>query len=71
MPDRVHPLIAQIREARRRRGWSQQDLAARSGVGQSALSLLETGRREPLIHTLDALAGALGLDVVLQPRKTP
>ncbi len=71
MSDRVHPLMAQLREARRQRGWSQRDLAVRSGMGQPALSLLETGRREPFITTLEALAGALDLDVVLWPRRRP
>jgi transcriptional regulator with XRE-family HTH domain len=35
-----------LREARRGRGWSQRDAAARLGVTQAYLSLLETGRRQ-------------------------
>lgn len=44
----------QLRRARLERGWSQQEAAARLGVTQSYLSLLESGRRSstPLAHKL-------------------
>lgn len=37
----------QLKSARLERGWSQQEAAARLGVTQSYLSLLENGRRSP------------------------
>lgn len=37
----------QLRNARLARGWSQQQAAARLGVSQAYLSMLETGRRDP------------------------
>ncbi|HKO03840.1 MAG TPA: helix-turn-helix transcriptional regulator [Candidatus Acidoferrales bacterium] len=37
----------QLKNARLERGWSQQQAAARLGVSQAYLSMLETGRRNP------------------------
>ena len=37
----------QLRNARLERGWSQQEAAARLGVSQAYLSMLESGRRSP------------------------
>jgi transcriptional regulator with XRE-family HTH domain len=52
-----------LREARRERGWSPEELAARSGVPAPAIAGLESGRREPISpDAARAVAGALGLD---------
>ena len=40
-------------------GMSQAQLAQRSGLTESAISLLRTGRREPTYRTVRALAAAL------------
>jgi transcriptional regulator with XRE-family HTH domain len=53
-----------VRELRRRRGWSQKDLADSSGVGQDTVSGIESGRHEPRPSTLRKLAEALEVDVV-------
>lgn len=37
----------QLKSARLERGWSQQEAAARLGVSQAYLSMLESGRRDP------------------------
>ncbi len=52
-----------VRELRRRKGWSQQELADASGVGQDTISSLELGRHEPRPSTLRKIAGALGVEV--------
>ncbi len=52
-----------VRELRRRKGWSQQDLAGASGVGQDTISSLELGRHQPRPSTLRKIAGALGVEV--------
>lgn len=46
--------LEQLKKARMERGWSQQEAAARLGVSQAYLSLLESGRRNatPLAHRL-------------------
>ena len=62
----------QLREARVRSGLSLREVVARSGgkVGSAAtLSLIETGKRHPSLHTLEGVARALDLSVVVGPRK--
>jgi transcriptional regulator with XRE-family HTH domain len=44
---------------RRARGWTQEELAERSGLSQQYLSGLERGRRNPTIVTIYELAVAL------------
>jgi transcriptional regulator with XRE-family HTH domain len=49
---------------RDRRGWSQRELARRSGVRQSLLSELERGKKtDAMGHVLVKLAQALGVSV--------
>ncbi|QUD90685.1 helix-turn-helix transcriptional regulator [Phenylobacterium montanum] len=45
-------------EARRRLGWSQQDLAHRSGISWRTIINFETGRHRPRHHTSIALVRA-------------
>src|SRR3954465_10476961 len=52
-----------LKQMRLERGWSQQDLADRAGVGQDTVSGLETGRRQPYPSTMRKLAAALDIDV--------
>lgn len=52
-----------VRKLRRRKGWSQQDLASASGVGQDTISSLELGRHEPRPSTLRKIANAFGVEV--------
>jgi transcriptional regulator with XRE-family HTH domain len=56
----------ELREARRERGWTQEELAARLGVSQAYVCLLERGRRmvprrlaEKLVKFLELPASAL------------
>ena len=52
-----------VKELRRRKGWSQRDLANRAGVGQDTISNMELRRHEPRPSTLRKIAGALGVEV--------
>ena len=45
-----------IRELRRKRGWYQRHLAARSGVHRALIGLFETGARVPRLEAGIALA---------------
>ena len=55
-----------IRALRRRLGWRQADLAARSGVSQSTISWLERGHAGGTsVDTLHSIARALDADVGL------
>lgn len=59
------PLVAMhtdLKTARERRGWDQQTLARKSGVGQSDISRIESGRTtNPTIDTVRKLERALKL----------
>ena len=52
-----------LRKMRQRRKWGQEDLAAHSGIGRNFISLVENGRREPRLRTLEILANAFDMTV--------
>jgi transcriptional regulator with XRE-family HTH domain len=53
--------------ARAASGLSQSDLARRSGIAGSSLSLIEHGKRDPTVATLEALLRATRHSVVTIP----
>lgn len=61
MIDRI--LSNGVSAVRRDLGWSQQELAARSGVSRPEVSAVETGRQSPSTATALRLAAALGRTV--------
>jgi transcriptional regulator with XRE-family HTH domain len=54
-----------LREARRRHGAGQHELAVRAGTTQSAISRIERDRVSPSIETLSELLYLLGEDLTL------
>jgi transcriptional regulator with XRE-family HTH domain len=56
-----------LREGRQRAGWTQKRLAARLGVTQAYLSLMERGRRRVPDHVARAAAGLLDLPATALP----
>lgn len=48
-----------IRQLRSARGWSMSSLAARAKLGKATLSEIESGRRNPTVETLYAIAAQL------------
>ncbi len=73
MNDRI--LSSRVGGARHDRGWSQQDLAAKSGVSRAEISAVETSRQAPSTATALRLAAALGRTVeelfILSQEATP
>ncbi|MCU1480129.1 MAG: family transcriptional regulator [Subtercola sp.] len=55
------------RSARAASGLTQSELAIRSGIAGSSLSLIEHGKREPTVATLDTLLRATGQTAVTIP----
>jgi transcriptional regulator with XRE-family HTH domain len=55
----VGNLGSNLREARKRRKWTQEDLAERSGVHAGEISRMEAGKRDPQVSTVERLAAAL------------
>ncbi|QUQ66270.1 SARP family transcriptional regulator [Kutzneria sp. CA-103260] len=51
-----------LRECRLSVGWTQDELADRSGVSVHSISVLEAGRRQPRLSSVSRLADALALD---------
>lgn len=54
-------LAQRLREERRLRGWTLDDLAERAGVSKSLLSKIERDRVSPSLRTLKSLADGLDL----------
>jgi len=54
--------VPQLKVVREDQGWSQRDLAARSGVAQNTISQLERGERKAMPSTVRKLAGALEVE---------
>jgi ribosome-binding protein aMBF1 (putative translation factor) len=54
---------------RRAAGLTQQQLATRMRTTQSVVSRIEQGGRAPTFATLDRIARALGVDLVLGPEE--
>jgi transcriptional regulator with XRE-family HTH domain len=52
-----------IKRMRMHKGFSQVELARRSGVSQPAISQIESGTKTPTLDTLRKLAKALGVPV--------
>ena len=52
-----------VREARTRRGLTQDELARLSGVPRSTISHVESGDGNPTLHVISALADALRLSI--------
>jgi len=55
-----------VREARRRAGLSQADLAHRARTAQSAVARLEAGRSAPSLERITELVRACGFDLEVQ-----
>lgn len=56
-------LIDALIAARKRRGWTQAEVANAAGMKQSAVARLESGDRDPQMSTVLGVAQALGVSV--------
>ncbi|MBT2576869.1 helix-turn-helix transcriptional regulator [Bacillus sp. ISL-8] len=55
-------MVHKIREARLEKGWTQLELAKKSGVPQPTLSQIESGERKyPTYQNIKKIAEALGI----------
>jgi ribosome-binding protein aMBF1 (putative translation factor) len=58
-------LAMEIHDLREKRGLTQKELAERLGTTQSAIARLEAGNIAPSLPTLDKVAAALGVELVV------
>lgn len=63
-------ILASLRQARVRKGFSQRELSARSGVPQSHISKIESGGVDLRMSSLIALARVLDLELFVVPKKS-
>ncbi|MBM3751481.1 MAG: helix-turn-helix transcriptional regulator [Acidimicrobiia bacterium] len=73
---RFHPrILVRVDELRRRvadrvislraeRGWSQEELGARSGLTYKFIGEVERGQKNPSLESLGAIARGFGMDIV-------
>jgi transcriptional regulator with XRE-family HTH domain len=61
-------LRRELKEARRKRGWSQAALGQRTGLPQMHISGIETGKIVPRFDTLLDLVRVLDRDLLMIPR---
>ena len=54
-------------ERRMAAGFTQQQLAAASGIPQSEISRIERGQGNPTVQTLESLGAPLGVALTLSP----
>ena len=66
--DRPLALFEMLREARLNRHLSQQELARKLGLRQRQISDLERASKDPRLSTVQNVARALNLDLLLVPR---
>jgi transcriptional regulator with XRE-family HTH domain len=55
--------VARLRTLRRRKGWTQVQLAEAAGVGVVTVARLETGEQTPRPGTMARIARALGVRI--------
>lgn len=65
------PLVAALREERRRQGLTQAEVAVRAGYHPTTFAPYELGRCSPSVYALTRWATALGLKVALYPPVEP
>jgi transcriptional regulator with XRE-family HTH domain len=60
--DILRRLGENVRQSRTQKGWSQEELAHRSGLHRTYISGIERGRRNPTVLILQQMADALGTE---------
>ncbi|MEH2470521.1 transcriptional regulator with XRE-family HTH domain [Nitrobacteraceae bacterium AZCC 2161] len=53
-----------VRQFRKEKGWTQDELAAKLKVEQTAISLIENCRANPTLQMLESLAATFGVEFV-------
>lgn len=54
-------LARNVRRLRKEKGWTQDELAAKLKIEQTAVSLIENNRANPKLETIEAIATCLGV----------
>lgn len=62
---KTDPLVDELRRVRKAKGWSQTEMARRSGITVSTIGGCELGRFNPSIATIRAWADGLGVGLAV------
>jgi transcriptional regulator with XRE-family HTH domain len=54
-------LARNVRRLRKEKGWTQDELAAKLEIEQTAVSLIENARANPTLQTLEAIAACFSV----------
>ena len=57
-------LARNVLRLRKDKGWTQDELAAKLGIEQMAVSLIENARSNPTLETLEAIATCFGVKFI-------
>jgi transcriptional regulator with XRE-family HTH domain len=68
---RIQQLAERVRVARKRRGWTVADTAAKAGLNRNTLTALELGKPGVSINAYVAVLWVLGLDGTLEAVADP
>ncbi|HEY8025218.1 MAG TPA: helix-turn-helix transcriptional regulator [Burkholderiaceae bacterium] len=60
-------IIQSLIKAREARGWTQTKLSEAAGVSRMTLSRIESGRFDPRLSSLQVIARAMGLEIMVVP----
>lgn len=60
-------LVEQLAKARQAQGLTQAELADKSGLSRMAVQKAESGSTDPRLSTLEVMARALGMEIMLVP----
>ena len=63
-----YAIIAQLIQARAKKGMTQKELASKLGTKQSAIARLESGNANPSISFLERIASVMGYKLTIQIR---
>jgi transcriptional regulator with XRE-family HTH domain len=61
-------LLATLERVRTTQGLTQADLGGRTGVARKTIVRIESGGTDPRLSTIEALARAMGMELVLVPK---
>ncbi|SES80992.1 helix-turn-helix domain-containing protein [Thorsellia anophelis] len=65
----IEEILESLREARIRKGYSQRELSARTGIPQSHISKIESGSVDVRVSSLIVIARVLDTELFLIPKK--
>jgi predicted transcriptional regulator len=63
----VPKIVTELQAARRAAGLNQDKLSTRSGLSRKTVNRLEIGAIDPRLSTLEVIARALGMEIMLVP----